>query len=404
MKKVIATLLVCSALLTSACVADSGTQPDTTGEVNAEPVADLKQNMTGFSLDDMSALDAIDFDAYSVFLIGEYSNVAANTAILLSFIKYLGANHGVRHILHSGRYAEGLALNSVLRTGDETQLADFMKAQRFPTREMHDFYMDLYEYNQTIPEENRIGFVGIGVTTEHLYSIGVMRGIMNRGGEMPAAVSEVYEAIGSGFLDLAQENRAKAVEDAFNTVREYEAVFREYFGADYNDFYFGFQSLWQSYVGVNTGATGSTYNQDERLGFMCDNLSDMFSALELGKCIGMLPAGHVELDSAGLKDGNLNQLSLAEHMNTQYKLTAGKVLSFKTVYHKSLYLLSSAGTTMAVSGDLNDGELEAAMVAASTKDYAVFGTDGISNEGKPLSDSAQYLLLVKYSVASEYYV
>lgn len=92
-----------------------------------------------------------------LFLVGESHGVALNPKLQFQLLQYLHRNAGVRYLHLEGGYAEAYLLNHFLSTGDSA-IFEFCVHTVF--KEQRAMYQELYKWNNSLNEENKIEVVG----------------------------------------------------------------------------------------------------------------------------------------------------------------------------------------------------------------------------------------------------
>lgn len=126
----------------------------------------LRENNTPLDLDQLDlSLMAQDFAANDVYLSGaEWHGTKASYSVHLALLKALHQQAGVRYMLLGTGYATGQMYNAYLQSGDEEILMLLHEAIRFSNssnEEHRMFWKNLYQFNQTLPAEERITVIGI---------------------------------------------------------------------------------------------------------------------------------------------------------------------------------------------------------------------------------------------------
>ncbi|MEM7367306.1 MAG: hypothetical protein AAF587_01825 [Bacteroidota bacterium] len=112
---------------------------------------------------------------YQFFFTAEEHWQAMNPKIQFRFLTFLHKYAGVRNLILEGGYAYGELLNRYLDTGNEKLLIRALYDTPVCPRDQMTFYRDLYQFNQSVPESDRIWLVGIDLeqspllVTECLY-------------------------------------------------------------------------------------------------------------------------------------------------------------------------------------------------------------------------------------------
>ena len=346
----------------------------------------IEENFIDFSFNNMELLKAIDFEGYSIYLIGENHAVSKNTDIHLGFIKYLNQNHGVRFVIHESGYVDTLIANEFLRIGDTALIDRLIGSARGTlaySKENHDFYIRLYEYNQTLPENERVILLGIDV--QHNYRMGLeqIRQVLETGQDTPEVILELYEIIHKEDLTYSD------LKYALDMIENNHEDFIKYLGDMYLDFWFGLRSTWQAMVFY-----GNNSDMSIRAQFIIDNILDMYTAFEIERTFGMFGGSHTMLNGMF---GNTK--SIANFLNTEFEPTIGRVLSIMCIYENSYWMAQRTGESMPLRSVFGQ-TLSRMLAQAAEGDTGISSTGQISFWDGALSDVFQYMLLVNNSPAA----
>lgn len=135
-------------------------------------------------VDDFSGLEILnkDLNGKKIILTGEAHHLNKNKLIEMKLLKYLKKEVGVSHYLAEASYSSAHFLNKYLESGDENILKNYFEKFEGTIAYNEDFYnsyKDLYEYNQTLPENDRIKLVGIDIepraNVSHEYIMDVVK-------------------------------------------------------------------------------------------------------------------------------------------------------------------------------------------------------------------------------------
>ncbi len=348
----------------------------------------MKENVIDFTTDDMTPLKTIDFENYNVYLVGENHAISKNTDIQLSFIKFLHKSYGVRFVISELGYCDSIIENEFLKTGDKSLLNKRIESVRGTfgyTKENYDFYTKLYDYNQTLPENDRIVLIGIDVQHNWREGLEVIKPFLNNSKEMSAEVKAVSDIINKEGLTHTE------LKSALDIISKDNFKFKQYLSENYLNFWFGIRSIWQSMV---------FYDNDDfsvREQFIHENMRDIYTELGMNKCFGMFGGSHTRLD--GMFD---EDKSIANYLNTEFQPTKNKVLSIMCMYENSYYMGRGTGNSFPV--EPNYGKtLNRTLADAVKGEVGICSTGQIPFEEGKLSDMFQYMLCIKNSPASKPY-
>ncbi len=121
----------------------------------------LKKNYADLNLqeeENFSGLELLDKDLKDkkIIFAGEYHNLDQNQIVELKLLKYFQKEAGVNYYLEEIGHADAHFINKYLESGDETILKDYFdiyKNQKYYTEERYDHFIDVYRFNQTLPDD-----------------------------------------------------------------------------------------------------------------------------------------------------------------------------------------------------------------------------------------------------------
>lgn len=350
----------------------------------------MQENTIPFTLDNLDSLKSIHFENYNVYLLGENHAIGKNTDIRLSFMKFLHENYGVRYLIDESGYCDAMLFNLYLETGDASMLQEIIESVKGTfgyTKELEAFYKNLYTYNKTLPDNEKIIMIGIDVQHNWEEGLEILQLLVEENKEKPVpdTVQSVLEIM------KQEEHTAEEIKAALTIMDENKPEFEQYFADKYFDFYYGMRSVWQSLEFYKE----HDFSVRER--FIHENIRDYYTALDMDKCFGMFGGAHTMLDGMMGEDKNL-----AQYLNTEFAPTQNKVLSIMCMYENSYYMDKRTGEAMPVVPNYGK-RLNQTLAAATTGNYGICPTDTIQLGNDALSDMFQYMLCIKDSPAATPY-
>lgn len=353
----------------------------------------ISKNAAELSLDTMdSDLKRIDFENYNTIFIGESHGVGRNDSVKMSFLKYLNQNFKIRYLIEESGYCGSIIINQFLQTGNEELIIDLMNSHEKTysySNEKYNFYIDLYQYNQSLPEKEKIKVIGIDIQHNVAYGRKVLSSMEHHNKEKPDAVQKVFDLITSGTGN--GEELIININSAMDMVEVNSDIFKEYFGRDYMDFYFGLLGIKQAEVFYRSK------NFASREAYILENFSQLFMELEIDKCFGMFGSIHVFLDH-----GFLETKALANYLNTEFEPTKNKVLSINCIYHNCEYLDPLTGVNTVLSSPFS-AAFSKPFAETISGDYGICPSGELIFENKPLSEKFQYMLCIKGSSPNTFF-
>ena len=174
--------------------------------------------------DDFSSFNIMDtvVKNYNVFFIGEnHQYRVSNSKQQVKMLKYLHKTVGVKNLCLEFGYSRGYLINQYVQTGDTTILKDL---DNFTYDEYVKFYKELYEFNKTLPKEEKITIYGIDLERSYLTSVRLMMMQLPENKKVPEELKLSLEALKS--LDGYNTN----VWEKFNDAKKENSNSSRYYG------------------------------------------------------------------------------------------------------------------------------------------------------------------------------
>ena len=128
----------------------------------------LSQNMEAVDAEKPGNFKLFDKDFYQnrIFLLGESHGFAAPQSLDLALLKHLHTKADVRYYLAEVDYAQAHFLNEYLRTGNDSLLRYVFETwvrenAQWGNRQFYEKIVKIRAWNQSLPAENRVRFVGV---------------------------------------------------------------------------------------------------------------------------------------------------------------------------------------------------------------------------------------------------
>ena len=315
-----------------------------------------------------------DIENNDIFLVGEIHSTSKSVKLNIDFLKFFVENADVKYILFEGGYTMGQLLNEFLISGD-FKILDFIMSSLYGslayTQEQYDFFVELYEFNKTLPENKKLMFVGIDIEHQPNIALRYINSLLPNT-KLPEDIKEYFELLNKTTVNNFLINTKKIAMG----IKENENSFKEYLGDNFFDFSFSINNMSVSRPGLS-----------QREPYLKSNFTTLYERLPKGKYFGQFGEMHVS------KSGNMSKsdpVSLANFLNNEYDETKNKVISISLALNNS-YVLNQ---NYVVEGPINN-------LPAS-----FFPEDGLTKlvklnyENSPFS---KYKLLVKEAPTTEYY-
>lgn len=161
MRKIISSAVIIAIIMITGC---SSTEP-----IDVDRY--LKKNHSKINLEedkDISGLKLIKdtIKDKKIIFSGEYHSRQKDDLFRMKLIKYLKEQIGINYYLAELGYSNTYFLNKYLESGDESiliKLFSNLEGAQVYNQDDYDFFKELYEFNNTLKEEDRIKIIGVDI-------------------------------------------------------------------------------------------------------------------------------------------------------------------------------------------------------------------------------------------------
>lgn len=188
------------------------------------------------SFEQLEYLD-LELDKNEIFLTGEFHRVKANTELQIAFLKYFKENADVKYYLCEMPYSVSYYINQYLEAGDEVILEHlYEQLYDTSTQEAYNHWLDVYEYNSTLANDNRIKVIGIDLEQEEVIAYRFLVDILPDK-DVPEEIKDSIDLIQSTneLLEASFQNKYKARDNAgilIDDLNNSYSIYESYFGED----------------------------------------------------------------------------------------------------------------------------------------------------------------------------
>ncbi len=235
-------LLLVSSAIFSSC-ADNTTGNDENRQFYEDARNYLQNHYQALDLNADKALGPIYGKAAqgnSIFLLGSYYGVGYNHAIRMKALKYFKNESNFKYLIIETGHSTAQFLNSYLATGNTGTLDyvfNHMEGTLYWTRERYEFFKDLYEYNNTLSENDKITCVGIDVEQVLVHAVDYLNQFLDSGVEPPQNIKDDIDKLkmfkSEGEYDYTEIKNFAA--GFFDNVTQYRDDYETYLPADSYD-------------------------------------------------------------------------------------------------------------------------------------------------------------------------
>lgn len=274
-----------------------------------------------------------DIENSDVIFCGETHGIFYNRNIELSFLKYLNTNFSVRYFLLELGYGYGFLLNQYLQTGDEILLKDVLdqtKSTFYFSNERFEFWKNLYEYNQTLPEDKKIIVIGSDIEHQDWAAIWALTYLFPDGGFIPETIHPEMTALLKTYNNgSATYSELRSLsDDLYSSLLQYDDDYRSYF----NDGYFAvsliIRNLKERYDAYDKRNESTQAYWAARENRIYENFLNIYEHYPSGKYFGQWGKNHIY-------QARFNNIDWFAHRLQHYENSPvkDKVLSIANVYN-----------------------------------------------------------------------
>lgn len=330
----------------------------------------LKKNYENINLDKPLEFNLIknELTNKEIFLSGEFHRIYPNKKLELGLIKYLKENANLKYLILELSCSDAIILNKYLSSGDEGILRKFFEE---PTKfgalgfsqDTYQFYKDLCEYNNALPEVDKLKVIGVDLDYSFGNSLWGLKLVL----EDFNNIKDINEVIGrinqAEKMLTSSTNPMKELYDfsleISKDIDKNEYLYKSSLGEKYFDFKIAIDNLKFS-IETHMGKNGIV--NDVRDKNMFENFKKYYTHLPQGKYFGQFGMNHTFQQSIGDKNYFATELNHNESSPVR-----GKVLTIAYLYD----------TTTPLSGERNCSKEFLSMVSPITKsEIAMFKLHG----------------------------
>lgn len=265
------------------------------------------------------ALDELekDLDQYELYLTGESHGIQMNYQLMEYFAKFFVEKADVKYILLEGGYATGELLNTYLETGDEAYLYSVMKAFEGTMSYSEDelaYLKNIYDYNQTLPDDKKIQFVGIDIEHQRILALKYLQELIPSKA-IPTQIEDIV-------LEIKNWDTSLYLSDIFiarwnESFSRCEEIYKTYLEEKYFNFKFTLNNL-----------TVNPKDGFARESAIINNFITLYEVLPKGKYFGQWGAFHTALKQSKMTMAQ----PFATVINRDYESLRNKVMSLFYLY------------------------------------------------------------------------
>ncbi|WP_291582057.1 hypothetical protein [Clostridium sp. UBA6640] len=288
--------------------------------------------------EDYSSLKLLkdDLKNNELFLIGEVHDIKDNAKVFIKFLKYLKQETNFKYLVEEDEYLYSIYKNKYLQTGDENYLNKFVNKKRRP--EKYEMWKEIYRYNKTLKDEDKIQVVAIGIDgfgTES-YLIDMLKDKKYEEVEEDLSIlKELYE-----IMNLDENTPVEELKKQFDKYKNKLPVLTDKIYKNknlYEDILkeeaFDFFMLIDNLKNTIEVWEGDSFDDDlahmKREEKLYENFEKIYNHYPKGKYFGQFGLSHI------YKEETTNRVWLAEDINEKIPELKDKILSIALFYKNS---------------------------------------------------------------------
>ena len=247
---------------------------------------------------ELSMLDP-ELETKDIFLTGEVHGVAANSVLKLDFFKYFKETTDFKYYLCETSHSCAYFINQYLETGDKIYLDNVYRRASITyqgSKENYDFWLEVYEYNKALNENQKINVVGIDIEHDYITSFRFLTTILpdkEIPDEIKASIDlvlETKELLESSFQnDYKAPKNSKIILDDIDVNR---TVYMDYLGEDFIYFELVLENVLNGKEAYKHNGDMTAWN-NVRDAMIYDNFVKLDNFLPKGKYFGQWGLPHV---------------------------------------------------------------------------------------------------------------
>ncbi|HAQ41143.1 MAG TPA: hypothetical protein DCM73_10140 [Clostridiales bacterium] len=352
----------------------------------------LKNNVIHIDLEsaDKDILKEANLNDYNVYLVGEHHAIAKNYDIQLYMLKYLNKHQGVKYIISEIGYCDAQMINKYLESGDASILETIMgnlKGTFSYVKELKEFYEEVYEYNKTLKDGEKLTVIGIDLQHQTYTGIDYLLSLVPDVSDIPEVIKNDVEALNSAKEDKA--HRADLLNSVLESTVKNEDTYKKFMPENYEHFKRGAKNIVQLFECSSSGDMFMKAREEK----IIENFMYQYEEINGSKCFGMFGGFHTILN-ARPHDGN-GEYNFATYINDVYDKTKNKVASATVNYYECSYMDKDTGEGVKVPY----ATIEKMLAQTTESDFAFFP---LAKKGSIFvqdgsTGSQQFMLLIKNS-------
>lgn len=261
----------------------------------------LKKNYQKLDMDNFSKIKLIDSEigGKEIFFAAEYHNIYPYQKLQMNFLKYLKGKTDIKYLISEMSCGDAVMINKYLETGDENILNQFFKNGKnyFTfTDDFYEFFKELYTFNKTLSNEEKIKIVGVDMELRPDNAIWALDSLVQKG-DTPEKIKPIIDKLKYINSNIHKPNKENPIDylyelstNLLESIEKNTSIYENYLGGNYFDFKTITENL--KYTCENYLGRHGSYI-DNRDATMYANFQKYYAKLSKGKYFGQFGMNHV---------------------------------------------------------------------------------------------------------------
>ena len=168
-----------------------------------------------------------DLEKYELFISGEYHATQKNHDVQKNIIKNLCEKTDLKYIIMENSMANALIINDYIQTGDKSKLDmtfSNAKGTYINNEEEYKFYQWLYDFNQSLPENKKLTYLGWDIEHQYDTTIYYIKNLI-QGKNIPELARNFIENFKSENVKDNMENILSSLEEICKDIDNYPSTY-----------------------------------------------------------------------------------------------------------------------------------------------------------------------------------
>lgn len=228
-----------------------------------------------------------------LFITAESHGVSINQKLEFEFLKYLKKEAGISYYLQETAFSTSMLLNKYLDTGNEKILKQIFQSLEGTfawTKEKYNLWKNIYEFNQTLPDEERIIVLGFDIEHQLENAFWYLNTLIPEK-EVPKDIKPFINQIKSIYNNQDYNNQEieKFAYELNKNIDENKKLYQDFLGHDFLGFELVNDNIINRFIAYQTKNSKWNSTRDK---MMYDNFLRIYSRYSDGKYYGQWGLNH----------------------------------------------------------------------------------------------------------------